>query len=334
MGFTSKWLPLGVMSFISFGVSAANYEIDKHWSFLAEYVYLKRDEISPRPLVKDAAKPHISHCYPTTVVLTPKNLLNSFDWESGGRLGLAYRPDIKSIYEARFMYVWPWSYTEVIKGDFTLSFPFKTDTFTEDYNTASQATAYYNSQFYTFDLNYWRNSGLRGKDYFVISGIFGLRFFQIKEKFNIAFLNYTFSGTSQSNYQAKTLNDAIGIQGGFDFQMNPYSHFNFDIFALGGLGLNRAYESVFLGDVNNTVIIRKFTKDHAQNVVFADVEMKLGYEVIPGLNFHAGYQMFYASGLALAPNELSYNVNPLEERFNHTRYVIIHGILVGMNCDF
>ena len=329
-----KWSALCVFSLISAGAHAANYEIDRHWSVLAEYVYMERSKVDNRKLVKDSSAPHCDNGCPSTVVVYAQRLVRDFGFVSGGRIGLSYKPDTKSIYESRFMYIAPWTASKVVHGANTLSFPFHTDTFTEDYNYAEKAEAHLKSQFYTFDLNYWRNSAKRGIDYFVMSGVFGIRFFQVRERLRLAFFNDTVEGTTKSNYNAKTRNDAIGIQGGFNFQMNPYKQLSFDLLGLGGLGLNRAHEQVFLGDVNNTVVIRDFHKQHAASVVYADTQLKMGYQVVPCLNLHVGYQLFYASGLALAPEEVSFSVNVNNERFKYSGYIIVHGLLVGVNFDF
>lgn len=334
----STWSALCAFSLISAAVNAdvrpKNYEIDRHWSVLAEYVYMERSHVDNRRIVKDSSDLRCVDGCPSTVVISAKNLVNDLGYTSGGRIGLSYKPDTKSIYQTRFMYIAPWAASKTVYGDNTLSFPFHTDTFTEDYNYADKAKAHLTSQFYTFDLNYWRNSARRGLDYFVISGVFGIRFFQLEEKLKLAFYNDTVQGNTKSNYNAKTLNDTIGIQGGFNFQMNPYKQLSFDFLALGGLGLNRAYENVFLGDVNNTVIIREFTKQNGTSVVFADTALQVGYQFFPCMNMHIGYQLFYACGQALAAQQLSFSVNPSNERFIDTGYVIIHGLLVGFNFDF
>lgn len=334
MSSVRNWLPCCLLSLASSSAFAAHHEIDRHWDVLAEYVYMRRADVGPRKLVKNSRDLHCDHGCPTTIVLDAKKMVNDFGFESGGRVGLSYRQDTKSIYESRFMYIAPWTSTKEVHGDNSLSFPFHKRTFTEDYNTADKARAHYWSQFYTFDLNYWRNSARRGRDYFVMSGVFGLRFFEIKERFTLAFFNSTVLGNSKSNYNTHARNDAIGIQGGFNLQVNPYKKFTFDALALGGLGFNRAHAKVLLRDQNNTVIIRDYEKQHSQNIVFADAEAKIGYTFVPCMNLHIGYQMFYASGLALAPSQYSFSTNLEVERFNKKDYVIIHGLLVGFNFYF
>lgn len=311
-----------------------NNEVDRHWDVLLEWVYMLRAKGNDRKLVKDFRRPHCDGGCPSTVVLWTKHLRDDFGFESGGRIGLSYSPDRKSTYESRFMYLLPWEAHKTIHGDASLSYPFHSSSFTEDYNTADEVKAYYKSHFYTVDVNYLRHSARRGVDYFVISGIFGLRFFEIKEKINLAFYNDDFIGVIKSNYNTTARNDAIGIQGGFNFQMNPYDHFRFDLLALGGVGLNRESASVLLRDQDNTVTLRDYHSEGYHDIVFADAEAKIGYQVVPCFNIHAGYQLFYASGLSFAPSQLSTSTNLESRRFYRRDPVMIHGILAGFNFDF
>ena len=331
-----QWLSLSAMSVVCWPLLATPAEIDRHWTITTEYVYLKRAKVTDRKLAKDSSERYCDNGCWSTIVISSQDLVNKMDFESGLKIGGYYHPDTKSSYESTFMYVLPWSGSKTVHGEGTISYPFHTYNETEDYNFADQATAHYRSHFYTMETNYWRHSAMRGKDYFVFSGIFGIRYFHLHEKSNLA---YTTNPTSKcvtssitSHYRTKGNNDVIGIQGGFDFQTNPYMGFQFDLKGLGGLGLNRAYGSALLLDDNDTVYIWDYKKQHSQNVVFADVETRVGYRVSRGVNIHAGYQMFYASGLALSVGQYSTSSDPSNERFYHKGPVILHGILVG--CDF
>ena len=76
----------------------------------------------------------------------------------------------------------------------------------------------------------------------------------------------------------------------------------------------------------------EFMDYHESKVNWLDVEGRVGYRVSSGVNIHAGYQMFYASGLAFSVAQYSTSSDPSDERFYHNGPMILHGILVG--CDF
>jgi len=325
---------LSVLSLFSSNLLATHSEISDHWDVLTEFVYLKRSKVTGRKLARNAEYPYCNHGCPSTVQISSSDMVNSLGWEPGVKGAIAYMPDTKSLYQATFMYVWPWEGGKSTSGDATVSYPFHNNYFTEDYNTADKAVAKYTSHFYTFDLNYWRNSATRGKDYFVFSGIFGIRYFHLQEQSTLRFVNNYLEGTSASNYNTSARNDVIGIQGGFDFQTNPYLNFRFDLLALAGLGLNRPYASAILKDENNTVYIRDYHKEHSQNVVYTDVQAKIGYQYVKCMNLHVGYQMFYASGLAFSVAQYSTSTREENERYYRRGYMIIHGILVGADFYF
>lgn len=331
---TSYLLALSALTLPLTGKASDSTDVDQHWDILLEWVYMLRTKGNNRKLVKDFRKPHCDGSCPSTVVLWTKHLRDDFGFQSGGRLGVSYIPDTKSSYEGRVMYLLPWEANKTIYDDASLSYPFHSSSFTEDYNTADEVKAHYRSHFYTVDINYWRNSARRGVDYFVVSGVFGLRFFEVKEKCSLAFYNDDFLGVLKSNYNTRARNDAIGIQGGFNFQMNPYDHFRFDLLALGGVGLNRETAYVLLRDQDNTVILRDYHSRGYHDIVFADAEAKLGYQVKPCFNIHAGYQLFYASGLSFAPSQYSTSTNLQSQRFYRRDPLLIHGILAGFNFDF
>jgi hypothetical protein len=331
-----NWLSLSAISILSLPLFASHSDIDRHWGMTTEYVYLKRAKVTNRKLAKDSSNLYCDNGCWSTIAISSKDLVNKLGFESGARLSGYYYPDTKSIYEASCTYVLPWTASKTVYGNGTISYPFHNYQVTQDYNFADQATAHYKSHFYTIEMNYWRNSAVRGRDYFVFSGIFGIRYFHLNEKSTLAFTtnpdSTCISSTIVSHYNTKAHNDVIGIQGGFDFQTNPYMGFQFDLKGLGGLGLNRAYGRVKLLDENDTIYIRDYQKQDAQSVVFADVEARVGYRVSSGVNIHAGYQMFYASGLAFSVAQYSTSSDPSNERFYHNGPMILHGILVG--CDF
>jgi len=325
---------LSVLSLFSSHVLAAHSSVADHWDLLTEFVYLKRNNVTGRKLAKNAEYPYCNHGCPSTVAISSNDMVNKLGWEPGVTGAIAYMPDTKSIYQASFTYVWPWQSCKVTTGDGSVSYPFHDNYFTEDYNEADKAVATYHSNFYTFDLNYWRNSARRNKDYFVFSGIFGIRYFHLQEKSTLRFVNNYVEGNSSSNYNTTGRNDVIGIQGGFDFQTNPFLNFRFDLLALAGLGLNRPYASVVLQDENNTTYIRDYHKQHSQNVVFTDVKAKIGYQYTKCMNLHAGYQMFYASGLAFSVAQYSTSTRQQNERYYRRGSMIIHGIVVGADFYF
>ncbi len=325
-----KWLPSLILPLLGSSLYAG-HGVDNNWSFLAEFVYMRRSELSNKVLAKDPNDPTCHNGCTTLSVLNSEKLVQDFDFEPGVRVGLSFIQDVKSTYEATFMYVWEWESSKSFSDpDGDIFYPFHNPNYTVDYADASEVNASYRSHYYTFELNYWRNVCRRKKDYFSVSGIFGLRYVNLDESCRLVY----FSGSDKSNYNTWTKNDIIGVQLGGNFEMNPLPHFSMDLTAKAGLGYNRAANRVLLQDQNNTVILRKYGEEHWQDVVFADAAGALGYQVRPNFNVHAGYEVFFVSGVALAPEQYT-NSSALHDRhFNRRGFVIIHGLFVGFNYDF
>jgi hypothetical protein len=324
-------LPLCSFAFAASNGFGENIKIDHHWSLLTEWIYMTQRAGINSKLVADTSK-YSSDSYATAI--GSKDLVDHFGFVQGGRVGLSYTTNHKYSYESRFMYLTPWFESQTLHKPSSLIFPFDYLPFTQDFYVSDNAKAYYKSQFYTFDINYLRHSARRGVDYFVMSGVFGLRFYELHEKAGLKFFDDGFSNFAKINYRSKTLNDCIGMQGGFNFQMNPYDHFSFDCLALAGLGLNRAYANVKLNQLLNTIALKKYQKQHSQSSVFVDLELKIGYQVVSSFNLHAGYQLFYFTGIAQAPNQMSRKAYPFKNVLYKHSDVLLHGLMVGCNFDF
>jgi hypothetical protein len=157
-----------------------------------------------------------------------------------------------------------------------------------------------------------------------------LRFAHLKEHFVLDF----YDRRSHSDYTTSTQNDLIGVQAGGCFQINPNPRFNWDLLAKVGIGLNRAYDNVFLGDDDNTIVLRKFKKQDWQDVVFAEASTRFGYQVSCWANLHIGYQFLYFSGLALATDQLSHSTKIGNSYISTKGYIYVHGVFAGFTFTF
>lgn len=331
MHMSLRWLPLISLCAGSVFAYGESWETDRHWDILTEYVYMRRSHMSNRDLATDTNQLSCSGGCPTDVVLDAQDMINKVHFISGFRVGLSYMPDLKSVYETKLLYLWPWEAKKTVTSPTaTLSFPFHNSSFTNDFNNANVVHAKYRSHFLTFELNYLRHFNRVKEDYFAITGIFGIRYLFLGESAHLNYIN----AADESSYDSKTRNDMIGIQAGFDFQMNPLRHWSLDFTGKGGLGLNRAHESIFLGDDNNTTVVRDFKKENWQDTVFAEGAGQISYQILPCMNMHVGYQILFVSGMAIALDEFSYSTDPSDERFITRNYAIVHGGFIGFNFDF
>lgn len=312
--------------------ASENKRSNHHWSILGEFVYMRRAEIHNHTLVKDSNKT-LDPCKkcPTTEVINNKDLVNRMGFEPGFRAAIMYTENPKRSYELNFLYLQPWHGEKKVHGNQSLSFPFSHAGYVVDYSNASEALAEYSMHFWDVELNYWRHFTPRFVDYFSLSGIAGLRYFHWNEGFELTM----HKPPDKSDYNIDTKNDIFGAQVGLDLQVNPTAWLTWDfVVKVGGMA-NHAKMKTVLGDQNDTVKVRNFHKQEWELGVFADVAASFGFQLKENVNLHAGYQVLFFSGLALAPEQIQKGtkVNSGDDIYTHGG-AIIHGLFAGMIVSF
>ena len=125
----------------------------------------------------------------------------------------------------------------MLKVPMTLRFPFKSSTFTVDFENAFESNGRYKSHYQEAEFNFWNHLTPRKGEYFSGSWLFGVRYMDLKERFNLAFFNDEIPHTSlfdpasarESNYNIETKNRMGALQLGADLQMNPAKHWSWDV---------------------------------------------------------------------------------------------------------
>jgi hypothetical protein len=261
-----------------------------------------------------------------------QGLVNKFDFEPGYRVALTFTPSPKNSIEANFMYLKPWHGQENVYGNANLSFPFTTTGYDQDFTGASEAIAKYTSHFWDAELNYWRNFAPRLATYFGLSGIAGLRYFNLNETFKQTMI----TPPDTSSYNIHTKNRLGGAQVGLDFQMNPTKWLTWEAFGKVGFFGNATEQHQFLGDLDNTVALRDSKRSETQWGFFTDVAAQVAFRFFHDhFSIHGGYQMLFFTGLSLAPEQISRSVsaNAGKKDYTHGK-AIIHGLYAGIGVRF
>ncbi len=312
----------------------AETELDEHFSLLTDFVYMQRYHVKNNPIVNDSTVTICRGSDCNTTVLTAKSLVRNF--EPGISATLSYIQNATTSYDLSGLYIWAMDNTSTREGPGSLSYPFHNASFARDFYGADKISARYKSLFYTAEANFWKTfSSLHSM--FGLSTLFGIRFASIGEKFSVN--SYKHSG--HSSYDIKADNDLIGIQVGLDFQIRPIKNFYWDLLLKAGADLNRVSVNVFLGDLNNTVVLRNNSRQKAQNGMFAQAAAGAGYQLADWLNVHIGYQMLFFGGLALAPDQVDRSSSRLSTsamvspyQISANGYIIIHGVYTGFIFTF
>lgn len=306
-----------------------DWNLTHHWALNTEFVYMRRTLLQNHTIVD-----RVPQCFLPCVgtgVLGTKKLMQEFDFEPGFRVGLAYRPRARWSLEGNFLYVGEWDESETKHGNGTLSYPFHDPSFTDDFSAADRAVARYLSRFYSAEANYWGHLTPRRADYFSVSWVLGLRYIHLREKFTLAFT----TPPDTSNYNVRTRNLLGGPQIGGCLEWNPTEQITWNFTAKFGGLLDRSQQHTFLGDDNNTRVIRDFTKRKWNPTFLADLAASFNFQITPHFNLHAGYQMIYLAGVALAPEQLSNSSDVVaHHRVTVSGNVLIHGLFTGLIFSF
>ncbi len=304
---------------------------EHHLRLYGEFVYMRRGNIHDKTLVKNSDK-HQNPCKcPNFEVLDTADLVNRMGFEPGFRVGAIYTENVERSYEANFLYLQSWHAQKEKEGHQTLSFPFTHTGYTHDYHNASAAKAEYSMHFWDTELNFWRHFTPRYVDYFSLSGIAGLRYFHWNEHFELTMHR----PPDKSDYAIRTKNNVFGVQLGLNLQINPTEWLSWELMAKVGGVANHAKQKTFLGDEDNTVRLRHFERQKWQISGFVDLSALIAFQFKDRLNLHAGYEMLFLSGLALAPEQISKKTgSDAGKRVYVDGDGMIHGLFAGVMWSF
>lgn len=315
--------------FLAVATSSVLPAEEGRWNLLTDFVYLQRWSPKNPTLAFDTSRCR-GRCE-GDVSLNVHNLTKKFGYEPGIQTALSYIQDDKSLYELGLLYVWPWDATKTRNSETnSLSFPFQNLAFAQDFFQVPEMQAYYRSQCYTAELNYWRTFSDSRSSFLALSGVGGFRFASLQEKFSLT----AFGGEYFGQYTIKTANDLIGAQLGFLFQINPMKGLHWDLLGKAGIGLNRIGADTFLGDQSNQVQLRNLSDQSWQTNIFAEGRGSFGYRVLPSLDIHAGYQALYLCGLALAPSQIDTSSSRSGLHIKKNGYVVLYGFFTGLSYTF
>ncbi len=293
--------------------------LNHHIALDAEYGYMRRSDIRDLPLVKEKKK----------TVINTDDLVEKMGWESAIRASATFRISACASLEGQFTYYYPWKASKKVDGDENLRLPFKRSDFAFDYEEADKAEATYVSRLQNGELNYWGHVTPQRANYFSFSYLVGLRYMYLRETFQLTFRK----GTDKSDYKIKATNQLVGPQLGFVFEVNPTRCFSW-LFQIKGAGfLNSLQNDTFLGDENNTIILRDFTKERWTDSWLIEGYGQLAYHIWPSLSIHVGYTGFILTGVALAPEQR--DIRTSNQRFIEDKgQIVIDGGRAGITRSF
>lgn len=302
---------------------------DPHHVFALEgdVVLLRRANASHDDLVVDQLKPNTQ--IERKSLMASNTLVDKMRYDLGVSAAAKLFATIYSTWELRFTGPFNWKGTDKVSSlnnGLRIPGPFAKQTY--DYIFARKVRGKYISNFWNTEFNYWRHTTPRFYDFFSVSCIAGLRFFQVHEKLN---LGYT-REDSTSYYKVRTKNWSFGPQVGFDIEYNPYRLFTWGlVLKVGGL-FNRGTGTSRMTDFNNTVTILKIDASESNFAYFVQAYPFFEFRPLKFFSLFANYQALYLGAIVTSYKQVRFHVS--NNNLNHGGDIIYHGLTTGVQFNF
>lgn len=312
-------------------IAYGDSHLNDHFTLYGDFLFMRRGDIHNHTLVLDANKFQCPGDCPDFTVINNRDLARRFRSEPGGRVGFIYMSSPRNSFEWNFLYLQPWESEKVRRGAQSLSFPFASPDYSNDFTNASEARAKYESHLWDLEFNFWRHFNPRNIDYFCLSGIVGLRYFHWDESFRLTMLK----PPDKSSYNIHTENRILGIQLGLDLQINPMHWMSWDAYAKVGGFVNHTEQEQFLGDLDNTITLRDSERIKRQTGIYTDTALQLSLRCFEHLYVRIGYEAMFFTGLALAPEQVSAKVDDDAGKKDRTHgNALVYGLYSGLVWSF
>lgn len=319
---------LFLLSALTLSLSAKedNWVLNNSFVFYGDFAYFKREGAHKHKLVIDNSTTLTCNCrFPSCGT---KHLAHQFGFEPGFKVGATYMTH-HTAWDVSYLWLHPWKSECSKSGSGSIIFSVSNPGITTDFDGADRGEAEYHSQFQNGELNFFRYLSARHSDRFYSAWMAGLRYINLRESVDVSFEK----GSNRSSYQVHTTNHIPTLQVGADIAWNPTSTLSWDLLLKVGLGFDIGEQNTFLGDINNTVIVRDYEKSGFSFPLVTEAGIILSYQPLSCLNLHVAYQMIYLNGVALAPDQIvkSSNHGPY---YNADGAPLIHGLTAGLGWSF
>ena len=136
-----------------------------------------------------------------------------------------------------------------------------------------------------------------------------------------------------SSYDISTENYLYGLQMGGRLR-RTWRYWAVEFTGKAGVFLNDASQSQMATDFPNDFVVRELTGSHGQNVAaLGELGVSLIRPITDVWSLRIGYQALGVGGLALAPNQLDFNVAPASgSELHKDGWVFFHGLNLGVEA--
>ena len=251
----------------------------------------------------------------------------NFDWESGPRITLGYRPTKIDAWEITYFGLNSWDDKHSLTGTGSLSLPGDLGTAAGlNFSGADSLNVTYSSEIHSAEFNYiWHECGCQCE---TLSFLAGVRYFHLDEELNI---DSTVTGVGSSFYDTRTDNDLYGLQIGLRWKRCCHK-FGFEaVGKAGAFGDSIVDRQVVSNDDDTPIRSVDFGQGHFAFV--GELGLTASYHFCDCLEAMVGYNAIFVDGVALAPDQLDFTNTPTSgTMLDRSGRVFLQGAHAGIAC--
>ncbi|MDY0166922.1 MAG: BBP7 family outer membrane beta-barrel protein [Thermoguttaceae bacterium] len=269
-----------------------------------------------------SAEPLVIAVFENETRMTTHDL--SFGTEVGPRFAFDIGLDSHRSIETVYFGLHQWGSTRDVADENNLSIPSPLAVTTQDFFMADRMTLDYRSRIHNVEVNYWRRLGCT--NFHLLAGF---RYFNLDERFNI---NSEDDQTGTSDYRVNARNNLYGAQLGGRWEATR-GQLGVDFFGKAGVFGNAAGQRTFMGDLDNTVVLRDFNTTGSRTAFIGELGINATWRFTECLAARAGYQLMWVEGVARAPDQLDFT-NTLQSgsALVFDQGAFMHGAHVGLEA--
>jgi hypothetical protein len=283
----------------------------------AEALFLKLDQGTRQ------AVPVVMNQDTGETVLTTHSL--GFNMVAGPRLGLGYVLNESGTIEVSYFGLHHWDASDVALGNNNLRLPGDLSLATLDFFDADRMRLDYTAELHNAEANYCYRTRFES-----LSLLAGFRYLNLDETFNINAGDVD-TGRS-SDYNIHATNRLYGGQLGGRLR-KEWDRFGLDFVGKAGIFGNTASQHTFVGDFDNTFVIRNSTTNGSRATFIGELGLSGTCRLTKTLYAKAGYNVLWIEGLARAPDQLDFTDTPQSgTALVFGKGAFLHGVNVGLEA--
>jgi hypothetical protein len=246
----------------------------------------------------------------------------TYGYETGTRVALGVHVSDHSSIEGVYFGLYDSSANYAVVGNNDISLTGMIGFTTFDYFRADSMLLQMTTNIHNGEVNYVCQTEVTGLEWLA-----GFRYMNFREKFSI---HSTDSNSGDSDYRVKVDNNLFGGQIGTRFRLES-GFLGLELTGKAGVFGNGITLDSFLGDFNNTQVLRDFRVER-DNVAFIGEASLTGlFMITENVYLRSGYTVMWIEGIGRASDQLDFNDTPtagMEIRKNGGAFV--HGAHAGL----